>query len=146
MTFRSVHELFLLSVHDFVLTDICDMNTRMILRPDNAFTITSPLYPALYPGNTKCTSIIKISESGATYLSVTHFGTEFRWDKLRIGRGMNVSEDEVVSLTGSSISYSAFIISDDFVWFTFESDSGIFGIGFFIEVEWIARQSKSLFI
>ncbi|XP_072033167.1 uncharacterized protein [Amphiura filiformis] len=129
-------------------TDCDYCQSGLITVPDTTtVNLTSPLYPTNYPVNLECIwYVIADTQHRSIGVSFVEFHTEWGFDDLTIGYGVNVSLDSsVIALTGSELisnlpSYAnlqsilvlpnSIITKNQPMWLKFTSDRGKTYVGF----------------
>ena len=100
--------------------------------------LTSPLYPNRYPNNQYCAWRIQlINGTGNFVLTVFNlYLSSSTNDFLKIGMGMDISENTTIAVLDSYYTFpNSIIVEDDWMWVYFSSDYSTSQTGFFIQVQ-----------
>jgi len=113
-----------------------DCNKEYTLNTGGAITVTSPNYPYNYPDNAHCAWSIHTQEGHKLKVTVKDMNTDCSFDMIKLGSGTdpNNADSLEMSASGSDVIHP-FIVEDNELWMTFDSDPTNSKRGFSVDIK-----------
>lgn len=109
--------------------------------------LSSPNYPLFYPDNARCTWWLHSNAPGSYVIHFLHFDTEVDQDWLIVardsaGHGVPPENNVIYQVSSFVPSHVVVVIEESYIWILFQSDHGVKGKGFQLQVERIDTIGK----